>query len=151
MSPVGGYTGQAHPQGIVAVVRGAEAAGTTAVCASNVWPGFEAAARVAKHPLIYQLYITADRKWAAERLDRVKAAGYRALCVTVDRNYYSRRERDLISGYVRGGAEDDQSHQANDTLVPEPVCLRTAPAARSRRELFFKDNALSRLQAGSVT
>ena len=29
--PVGGYTGQAHPQGIVAVVRGAEAAGTTAV------------------------------------------------------------------------------------------------------------------------
>ena len=30
----------------------------------------------------------------------------------MDRNYYSRRERDLISGFVRGGAEDDQSHQA---------------------------------------
>src|SRR5688572_2840307 len=112
ISPVGGYTGQAHPQGIVAVVRGAEAAGTTAVCASNVRPGFAAAAKAAKHPLIYQLYITSDRKWVTERLDRVKAAGYRALCVTVDRNYYSRRERDLISGFVRGGAGDDQSHQA---------------------------------------
>ncbi|HTE15244.1 MAG TPA: alpha-hydroxy-acid oxidizing protein, partial [Burkholderiales bacterium] len=43
--PVGGYTGQAHPQGIVAVVRGAEAAGTTAICASNVRPGFAAAAK----------------------------------------------------------------------------------------------------------
>ena len=66
VSPVGGYTGQAHPQGIVAVVRGAEAAGTTAVCASNVRPGFQAAAKAAKHPLIYQLYITSDRKWVAD-------------------------------------------------------------------------------------
>jgi isopentenyl diphosphate isomerase/L-lactate dehydrogenase-like FMN-dependent dehydrogenase len=110
--PVGGYTGQAHAQGIVAVVRGAEAAGTTAICASNVRPGFVAAAKAAKHPLIYQLYITSDRKWVADRLDRVKAAGFRALCVTVDRNYYSRRERDFITGFQRGGAGDDQSHQA---------------------------------------
>lgn len=110
--PVGGYTGLAHPQGIVTVVRGAEAAGTTAICASNVRPGFAAAAKAAKHPLIYQLYITSDRKWVAERLDRIKALGFRALCVTVDRNYYARRERDLIGGFERAGAGGDQSHQA---------------------------------------
>lgn len=110
--PVGGYTGMAHPQGIVTVVRGAEAAGTTAICASNVRPGFAAAAKAAKHPLIYQLYITSDRKWVGDRLDAIKALGFRALCVTVDRNYYSRRERDLIGGFERAGAGDDQRHQA---------------------------------------
>jgi isopentenyl diphosphate isomerase/L-lactate dehydrogenase-like FMN-dependent dehydrogenase len=140
--PVGGYTGQAHAQGIVAVVRGAEAAGTTAICASNVRPGFAAAAKAAKHPLIYQLYITSDRKWVADRLDRVKAAGYRALCVTVDRNFYSRRERDLIGGFERGGAGDDQSHQArlnwNDVVwmkdyIKLPLILKGIATAEDAR------------------
>lgn len=111
--PVGGYTGLAHPQGVLPVIRAAEAAGTTAVVASNVRPGFEAAAKVAKHPLVTQLYITSDRKWLTERLDRVKAAGYRALAVTVDRNFYARRERDIISGFERAGGSDDPSHQAS--------------------------------------
>ncbi len=111
--PVGGYTGRAHPQGIVAVARAAEAAGTTAVVASNVRPGFEAAAKAVKQRLIHQLYITSDRKWVANRIDRIKALGYRALAVTVDRNYYSRRERDIITGFERGGANDDPSFQAS--------------------------------------
>lgn len=111
--PVGGYTGQAHPQGIVTVARAAEAAGTTAVVASNVRPGFEAAAKAVKQNLVHQLYITSDRKWVANRLDRIKVLGYRALAVTVDRNYYARRDRDLISGFERGGANDDPVHQAS--------------------------------------
>lgn len=111
--PVGGYTGQAHPQGIVAVARAAEAAGTTAVVASNVRPGFEAAAKAVKQRLVHQLYITSDRRWVADRIDRIKALGYRSLCVTVDRNYYSRRERDIITGFERGGANDDPSFQAS--------------------------------------
>jgi glycolate oxidase len=111
--PVGGYTGLAHPQGVLPVVRAAEAAGTTAVVASGARPGFEAAAKVAKNALVSQLYITSDRRWLTDRLDRVRAAGYRALAVTVDRNFYARRERDLISGFQRGGAGDDQSYQAS--------------------------------------
>jgi len=111
--PVGGYTGLAHPQGVLPVIRAAEAAGTTAVVASNARPGFAAAAKAARNPLITQLYITSDRKWLTDRLDRVKAAGYRAIAVTVDRNFYARRERDLINGFERGGANDDQSHQAS--------------------------------------
>lgn len=111
--PVGGYTGAAHPQGIVTVARAAEAAGTTAVVASNVRPGFEAAAKAVKQKLVHQLYITSDRKWVANRLDRIKDLGYRALAVTVDRNYYSRRDRDLITGFERGGANDDPVHQAS--------------------------------------
>jgi hypothetical protein len=63
ISPVGGYTGLAHPQGVLPVVRAAEAAGTFAIVASNVRPGFEAAAKASKSPFINQLYITSDRKW----------------------------------------------------------------------------------------
>lgn len=113
ISPVGGYTGLANPQGVLPVIRAAESVGTLAVVASNVRPGFEAAAKAAKNPLISQLYITSDRRWLTDRLDRVKAAGYRALAVTVDRNFYARRERDMITGFERGGAGDDQSHQAS--------------------------------------
>jgi isopentenyl diphosphate isomerase/L-lactate dehydrogenase-like FMN-dependent dehydrogenase len=113
ISPVGGYTGLAHPQGVLPVVRAAEAAGTFAIVASNVRPGFEAAAKASKSPFINQLYITSDRKWLTDRLNRVKAAGYRALAVTVDRNFYARRERDLITGFERAGASADPSHQAS--------------------------------------
>jgi isopentenyl diphosphate isomerase/L-lactate dehydrogenase-like FMN-dependent dehydrogenase len=43
----------------------------------------------------------------------VKAAGYRALCVCVDRNYYGRRERDLIGrANVREGFGDPRFQQA---------------------------------------
>ena len=60
-----------------------------------------------KEPLIFQLYVRADRKWVEDILDRAKAAGYRALCVCVDRNYYGRRERDIISrAAVREGFGD---------------------------------------------
>jgi isopentenyl diphosphate isomerase/L-lactate dehydrogenase-like FMN-dependent dehydrogenase len=46
-------------------------------------------------------------------LDRVKSAGYAALCVTVDRNYYGRRERDIISGLPVKEGFGDQSYQAS--------------------------------------
>jgi isopentenyl diphosphate isomerase/L-lactate dehydrogenase-like FMN-dependent dehydrogenase len=113
ISPVGGYTGLAHPQGVLPVVRAAESVGTVAVVASNVRPGFEAAAKVSQNPFICQLYITSDRKWLMERLDRVRKAGYRGLAVTVDRNFYARRERDLISGFERTTGSADPSHQAS--------------------------------------
>ncbi len=113
ISPVGGYTGLAHPQGVVPVLRAAESFGTVAVVASNVRPGFEAAAKASQNPFINQLYITSDRKWLTDRLDRVRTAGYRGLAVTVDRNFYARRERDLITGFERAGASSDPSHQAS--------------------------------------
>jgi glycolate oxidase len=97
----------------VPVLRAAESVGTVAVVASNVRPGFEAAAKASQNPFINQLYITSDRKWLTDRLDRVRKAGYRGLAVTVDRNFYARRERDLITGFERGGASDDPSHQAS--------------------------------------
>ena len=97
IAPVGNFLQMADPDGIVAVARGGVAYGTEVFVSTAAKPGIEEAARAAGVPLVFQLYVRSDRKWIEDMLDRAKAAGYRALCVTVDRAYYSRRERDLIS------------------------------------------------------
>ncbi|HSQ03766.1 MAG TPA: alpha-hydroxy acid oxidase, partial [Burkholderiales bacterium] len=113
LAPVGGFVGMAHPEGVLPVVRAASAMGTAAFVSTAAKPGLEAAAKAVKEPLIFQLYVRADRKWVEDILDRMKAAGYRALCVCVDRNYYGRRERDLISrANVREGFGDPSFQQA---------------------------------------
>ena len=107
LAPVGGFVGFVHPEGACNVARAAVAHGTTAFISTAAKPSLEAAAEVVKEPLIFQLYVRADRKWVEDVLDRAKAAGYRALCVCVDRNYYGRRERDIISrANVREGFGD---------------------------------------------
>jgi isopentenyl diphosphate isomerase/L-lactate dehydrogenase-like FMN-dependent dehydrogenase len=107
LAPVGGFVGFAHPQGVCNVTRAAVAHGTTAFVSTAALPGLEEAAAAVKEPLIFQLYVRADRKWVEDILDRARAAGYRALCVCVDRNYYGRRERDIISrAAVREGFGD---------------------------------------------
>ena len=108
LAPVGGLVGFINPQqGAVPVARAAVAHGTAAFISTAAKPGFEEAAAAVQEPLIFQLYVRADRKWVEDILDRVKAAGYRALCVCVDRNYYGRRERDIISrANVREGFGD---------------------------------------------
>jgi glycolate oxidase len=107
LAPVGGFVGFAHPEGACNVARAAVAHGTTAFISTAAKPSLEAAAAAVKEPLIFQLYVRADRKWVEDILDRAKAAGYRALCVCVDRNYYGRRERDIISrANVREGFGD---------------------------------------------
>jgi glycolate oxidase len=99
--------GFVHPEGACNVARAAVAHGTTAFISTAAKPGLEAAQAAVKEPLIFQLYVRSDRKWVEDILDRAKAAGYRALCVCVDRNYYGRRERDIISrANVREGFGD---------------------------------------------
>ncbi|HXF66324.1 MAG TPA: alpha-hydroxy acid oxidase [Burkholderiales bacterium] len=107
LAPVGGFVGFVHPEGARNVARAAVAHGTTAFISTAARPGLEAAAEAVAQPLIFQLYVRADRKWVEDILDRARAAGYRALCVCVDRNYYGRRERDLIArADVREGFGD---------------------------------------------
>lgn len=108
LAPVGGFVGFVNPeQGAVPVARAAVAHGTTAFISTAAKPGLTEAAAAVDEPLIFQLYVRADRKWVEDILDRARAAGYRALCVCVDRNYYGRRERDIISrANVREGFGD---------------------------------------------
>jgi len=113
LAPVGGFVGFAHPEGACNVARAAVAHGTTAFISTAAKPSLEAAQAAVKEPLFFQLYVRADRKWVEDILDRAKAAGYRALCVCVDRNYYGRRERDIIGrAHVREGFGDPSYQMA---------------------------------------
>jgi glycolate oxidase len=107
LAPVGGFLGMAHRDGAVPVARAAVARRTTAFISTAVKPSIEAAQQAVSEPLSFQLYVRSGRQCIEDILSRAKAAGYRALCVTVDRAWYGRRERDLISrANVREGFGD---------------------------------------------
>ena len=113
LAPVGGFVRMAHRNGAIPVARAAVARGTTAFIGTGSKPGFEPTAASVSQPLIFQLYVRGDRKWVADILDRAKAAGYRALCVTVDRNFYGRRERDIIHRVSVREGFGDPKYQAS--------------------------------------
>ena len=48
----------------------------------------------------YQLYIHGDWEWTKDMIARVKEAGYKGFCVTVDTANYSRRERPMLSRWT---------------------------------------------------
>lgn len=112
-APVGGFLGKVHHEGGPAVARAADSRGTTAFIATAAKPSLEAAQAAVERRLVFQLYVRGDRTWIEGVLDRVRAARYGALCVTVDRNYYGRRERDIVSGLPVKEGFGDQSYQAS--------------------------------------
>jgi 4-hydroxymandelate oxidase len=73
-----------HPDGELASARGASAAGATMVVSSFANTSLEDVAAVAKSPLWFQLYAQTDHGFTRELVQRAEAAGYRALCLTVD-------------------------------------------------------------------
>jgi 4-hydroxymandelate oxidase len=89
----------AHPDGELATVRAAGAAGTTLVLSSLSNTALEAVAAAATGPLWFQLYINKDRAFTRELVARAERAGCRALMVTVDTPEWGRRERDVRNSF----------------------------------------------------
>ena len=107
LAPVGGFLGMCNAQGAIPVARAAVAKNTTAFISTAVKPSYEATQKAVSQALIFQLYVRSGRDWIEETLDKAKGAGYKALCVTVDRAWYGRRERDILSrANVREGFGD---------------------------------------------
>jgi glycolate oxidase len=63
-------------------------------------PGLEAVAQCVDYPKIFQLYVRGDSAWVEDHVARAIANEYIALCLTVDLDYYGRRERDLAKRYL---------------------------------------------------
>lgn len=85
----------AHSQAELAVARAASDAGTGFVVSHASSYPLEDVAAAASGPLWYQLYLSGDRAGTARLLERVEAAGYDVLCVTIDEPLAAKRERDL--------------------------------------------------------
>ena len=84
-----------HPEGDLEMVRGASPSRNLAFVSGVTGWSVEDLAQTARGPLIYQLYWSGPRSWCQDLLARVEASGYHAVCLTVDVQTYSRRERDV--------------------------------------------------------
>jgi len=90
----------AHPEGEVATVRGAGAAGATMVLSTVSNRSVEDVVHAATRPVWFQLYVEDDRAKTKELIQRAEVAGCRALCITVDNpvHYARNREERIVDG-----------------------------------------------------
>ncbi|MBA2567778.1 MAG: alpha-hydroxy-acid oxidizing protein [Actinobacteria bacterium] len=86
----------AHPEGEVAMARGAAAAGTVMCLSTLATATIE---DVAEGTRWFQLYWSPDRGVVRDMIERALAAGHRAIVVTVDLPVLGRRERDFRTGF----------------------------------------------------
>ncbi len=89
------------PGGNLPVVRAMDRFGSMAAVSIMSNPSLEDCAKETKGYKTFQLYIRGDMDWVRRTLDRVAAAGYDALVVTVDVAHYGRRERDQHNRFNR--------------------------------------------------
>jgi len=83
-----------HPEGELATVKGADAAGATLIASMLATVTIEAMAKAATQPLWFQTYILKDRGFTRDLVQRAENAGCKALCVTVDSPVVGVRNRD---------------------------------------------------------
>lgn len=88
------------PAGGLAPAKAAAAFGVLHMLSSVCKPGLEEVAAAAPgYPKLFQLYVRGDAAWVDERVAAAVASGYAGLCLTVDLDYYGRRERDIAKRY----------------------------------------------------
>jgi 4-hydroxymandelate oxidase len=89
----------AHPEGEVGMARAAKAAGTV-MCLSTMATSTPAEIAETGVQRWFQLYVFRDEGITREVVERVVAAGFTALVLTVDTPVLGRRERDFRTGFV---------------------------------------------------
>ncbi|MEM8768519.1 MAG: alpha-hydroxy acid oxidase [Pseudomonadota bacterium] len=83
-----------------AVARAAQKFGVLQTLSSVCLPDFETVAERVPGPRIYQLYLMGDQGWMDDIIARAIEAGYTGFCLTADTQTYSRRERDILKGFI---------------------------------------------------
>ncbi|MEM8547051.1 MAG: alpha-hydroxy acid oxidase [Pseudomonadota bacterium] len=89
-----------HWQGERAVARAAERYGTMFGVSSLGTVSVEEIGAAISTPKMFQLYFHKDRELTFSMIDRVKAAGFETLALTVDTIVGGNRERDLDTGFT---------------------------------------------------
>lgn len=87
-----------HTAGETAVAKAADRAGTFYSLSTMANTSLEDIAKVGDGPKIFQLYVFKDREFTKALVERCRANGYHALCLTVDAAVGGNRERDALSG-----------------------------------------------------
>ncbi len=95
-----GMPGLLHPDGEIGIAKAAEAVGAMYTLSTMSSRSIEDVAAATTGPKAFQLYLFRDRGISLELLQRAKAAGYKALVLTVDVQVPANRERDRRNGMV---------------------------------------------------
>jgi L-lactate dehydrogenase (cytochrome) len=105
-----------HISGEPAVARAAHAAGVAYSISTLGSTSIEEIAKVTPGPKFFQIYVWKDRGLVRETLERVRAAGFNGVILTVDVPVAGNRERDPRNGFS----------------IPPKVTLQTATQVLSR-------------------
>ncbi|MCC6175346.1 MAG: alpha-hydroxy-acid oxidizing protein [Chloroflexi bacterium] len=93
-----GLAGMVWPRGEIEAARAAARRGIIYTVSTHAACSIEEIAEATSGPLWFQLYVLRDRDLTRSLVERAKAAGYRALCLTIDVPILGQRERDLRNG-----------------------------------------------------
>ncbi len=125
------YMMMAHADGEAAMARAAAKRGIHMVVSTSATVSLEDVVSAAPGGARwFQLYLYKDREAARELVQRVEAAGYQALVLTVDRPYLGKREPDI----------------RNNFGLPAPLLAKNLPTAASQggaatyRGLVFEED-----------
>jgi 4-hydroxymandelate oxidase len=118
----------AHPDGEVGMALAAKAAGTV-MCMSTMATSTPEEVAATGVPRWFQLYVFRDEGVTRELVQRVAAAGFTALVLTVDTPFLGRRERDLRTGFV---VEFPVASLGQDGLTPAETFALTSPSVSWR-------------------
>ena len=89
-----------HDHGERGPAKAAEAVGTIYCLSTLSSISIEEIAALTRGPKWFQLYVWKDRELVKEMLERARAAGFKALVLTVDFPITGNRERDLHNGFT---------------------------------------------------
>ena len=140
--------------GGISVARAAKDYGILQILSSSCSPDYEAVAQGVPGPRIYQLYLTGDQDWMDDHIRRAIDAGYTGFCLTADTQVYSRRERDVMKGYVpmsgrsASAANGDFSHQASMTWDTIAHIKNTHDIPLIVKGVMHEDDAARCVEAG---
>jgi len=90
----------AHADGEVATANAAAALGTIMTVSTLATKSLEEVALASGSQLWFQLYIHRDRYLTQTLVERAYAAGYKAICVTVDSPLMGKREKDVRNQFT---------------------------------------------------
>src|SRR5438128_9056236 len=127
VAPTGGHQA-VHPDGEPATMRGAGAAKTIMVVSTASSYPIDKIAAVATAPFWFQLYSGPDRDGTREKVERAVEAGAKAVCLTVDGQYMSHRERMLRDRLSSMGAPSSAPPGSPELPGRRRATRPTAPA-----------------------
>jgi 4-hydroxymandelate oxidase len=125
--PPMGFHGLCHDDAELATARGTAAAGTIFVASTVSNRSLEAIGEACSGPRWFQLYVYRDKEITRDLVQRAAAAGYSALCLTVDTPLAGPRERD----------------RRNRLRMPAHLGLENFPAAHAERHKTGSSNESS--------